>query len=265
MLLLFLIGLLLSSAIGFFAYQRESLSKSGAIGAILTGTVTFTAGFEWALILIVFFVSSTILSKTNANRKAAVREQFSKGEQRDLGQVFANGGIAAIIALIYIITKESNLWLAYLGALATANADTWATEIGTLSQKPPRLITTFRSVDPGTSGGISALGMQATSAGAFLIGLVGAIFSAADFSWMAVIFIVTLAGIMGSLFDSCLGATVQALYWCEDRQKLTEKETCRDGQSATLRRGWAWVNNEVVNFSATAVGCVMGWILGSLI
>ncbi len=57
------LGFLLSTAIGWLAYRRNSLSKSGVAGAIITGTAIFGfGGWTWGLVLIAFFVSSTLLS-----------------------------------------------------------------------------------------------------------------------------------------------------------------------------------------------------------
>lgn len=253
-----LVGLLLSGAIGGLAYRRHSLSASGVLGAILAGIITYMAGLAWALSLICFFVTSTLLSKIGASRKATAREQFSKGEQRDFAQVFANGGVATLLALAYLLTKNELLWLAYLGTLAAVNADTWGTEIGTLAGQPPRLITTLRRVDPGTSGGITLIGTLGATAGALTLALFGTLTGSGD---MTSVIIVLCAGVIGSLFDSFLGATVQALYWCADRQRLTEKATCRDGTPAEHRQGLRWVNNEVVNISAALVGALIagGW------
>ena len=54
MILRFLFGLLLSGAIAWAAFRRHSLSRSGGIGAMMTGTIAFTAGVGWAIILILF-------------------------------------------------------------------------------------------------------------------------------------------------------------------------------------------------------------------
>ena len=178
------LGLLLSAAIGLVAYHRNSLSKSGVIGAIITGTAIFGfGGWTWGLVLIAFFVSSTLLSHFRRADKTVMAEKFAKGERRDLAQTLANGGFGALLAVAVLLLIDlpgkprlgnplyAYLTLAYFGAIASANADTWATELGVLSRTPPRLITTGKPVAPGTSGGITWYGTVAALAGSAFIGV----------------------------------------------------------------------------------------------
>jgi uncharacterized membrane protein len=53
--------------------------------------------------------------------------------------------------------------------------DTLASELGILSTTPPILITTFKTVPPGTNGAISRLGILASIFGGLLMGLTLAI------------------------------------------------------------------------------------------
>ena len=89
-------GLLFSSLTGLVAYRRQSLDKSGVLGAIVSGTsIVGMGGWPWGLSLVYFFVSSSLLSAFRAQEKAIVAsDKFSKGSQRDLSQVLANGGLA---------------------------------------------------------------------------------------------------------------------------------------------------------------------------
>ena len=159
-----LLGFLFSSGVALLAYRRRSLTRSGVTGAIITGTTTVSfGGWSWGLSLIFFFVSSSLLSHFRERDKAALAEdKFSKGSERDILQVAANGGVATLLALGYGLSPSSTLQhtceAGYIGAFATATADTWATELGTLSTTPPRLITTGKRIAPGTSGGITLLG-----------------------------------------------------------------------------------------------------------
>jgi uncharacterized membrane protein len=147
----------------------------------------------------------------------------------------------------------------YIGALATANADTWSTELGVLNTQPPRLITTGKRVAAGTSGGISPLGTAATAGGALAQGLVFKLLQPTTSAFMPLIALVS--GLTGSLFDSLLGATVQAIYYCPLCQKETERRIHNCGTRTTPLRGLAWMNNDVVNFLATLFGALMAILL----
>ncbi|HJS42060.1 MAG TPA: DUF92 domain-containing protein, partial [Gemmatimonadales bacterium] len=161
-------------------------------------------------LLLAFFVSSSLLTA------AAKKPAANGGEgRRNARQVIANGGIAALAAL-------AGNWVWFAGALAAANADTWATEIGSHSPTPPRLITNWTTVPPGTDGGMTLLGTAGGLAGA---GLVGALsYLLGQDAAMALIG----AGTAGMIMDSLLGAIGQG----------------------TAR----WIDNDAVNLAATLTG-----------
>lgn len=277
-----LVGFVLSLLIGFFAYWRGSLTRSGVLGAILTGTAIFGfGGFIPGLLLVAFFVSSTLLSKYKARAKESVNEKFQKGSQRDLGQALANGGWGAVLAIAHYAWFETDaaglLFAAFVGAMATVTADTWATEIGVLSKSLPRMITTGRIVPAGTSGGVTLFGALAAFCGALFIGVIAAFdivffpyvenawnsaplpdsgtFLPLTFSYVSrLLIIVSVSGLVGSLFDSFLGATVQAIYFSEYDERQTEKQFDSQGNPTRLIRGWRWLNNDWVNFFASVFG-----------
>lgn len=264
LLISLLIGFILGGLVGYLALKAGALSRSGAWAATISGGLIFGLGrLPWAVLLLLFFISSSLLSRLFKQRKIAVSEKFSKGNQRDWGQVFANGGLGALLVIVHaIFPAQVWPWIAFSGAMAAVNADTWATELGVLSSRRPRLITSGESVEQGTSGGISLLGTSATILGAFLIGLGAALFdprfsmSPGD-SWM-LIFAATLGGLAGSLFDSFLGATSQAIYFCPSCEKETERypyHAC--GTQTSLLRGWRWLNNDLVNFACSTVGALV--------
>lgn len=252
-----LLGVVLSAAIGGLGYWRQSLSASGVAGAVIVGTLIFGfGGLDWGLLLILFFVSSSALSRFRASAKAGVAEKFAKGGRRDLGQALANGGWGALLALAAVLWP-GGLWMAaFVGAMATVNADTWATEIGVTSRALPRLITSGKPVAAGTSGGVSALGTGAALAGAALIGAFAALFAAlggAPQAWVCLA-IGAVGGLAGSLVDSVLGATVQGIYYCDACGKETERRVHRCGDATRLVRGRAFLNNDWVNFLASVAG-----------
>jgi uncharacterized protein (TIGR00297 family) len=265
-----LIGFLLAVTIAALAYQRGSLSSSGAIGTVVIGTLIFAiGGLAWAVLLVAFFVTSSAFSHYQANAKADLAEKFQKGHRRDLGQVLANGGWGAVLALAYAFTARPDLFIAFAGAMATVNADTWATELGVLSKQSPRLITNGRVVAVGTSGGITPLGTFIALGGALVIGILAFLsqFVAAGLPLSVVtgLGLIPFAGLLGSLFDSLLGATVQAIYFCDFDQKETEAAIHRCGNRTRLIRGWRWLDNDGVNFAASVVGSLMAWALGMIL
>lgn len=110
--------------------------------------------------------------------------------------------------------------LGVLGAIACCCGDTWASEVGSVLGLRPILITTLRPVPRGTNGGVSWVGLIASTAGGLLIGLVYYItqwlllindyhtVNTNTLQWI-VIPLGTLGGLVGSLIDSLLGATLQ--------------------------------------------------------
>ncbi len=263
-------GLLLSAAVAVVGYRRQALSASGIIGGLLTGTALFGfGGWEWGLLLLTFFISSSILSRYRAKDKAGLAEKFVKGHQRDLGQALANAGVAMVLAVVRLFWDHPLLYVSCAGAMAAVNADTWATELGVLSKRPPRLITTGRQVEVGASGGVTGLGIAASLAGSALIGVVGigAALVLGEGTGPATVVLIgaIVGGLSGSLCDSLLGATVQAIYCCDVCGKETERQVHRCGTTTRRVRGLPWIGNDLVNFLAAAVGAVsatgIGWVL----
>jgi uncharacterized protein (TIGR00297 family) len=252
-----LLGFLLAVIVAYAAFRAHSLSRSGALAAVVTGTVIFgIGGWQWAVLLLTFFISSSLLTRTFKKRKSDLNEKFSKGGRRDAGQVLGNGGLATLFAgLHFFFPAAPWVWAAFAAALAAVNADTWATELGVLNPHPPRLIThPGKIVEKGTSGGVSLVGTLAALAGSGVIGLLAGIFAGA----LTIGLLVTLAGLLGSLFDSLLGATIQSIYHCPACDKETERHplhTC--GAPTTLKRGWEWLDNDWVNFGCAAFGVLV--------
>jgi uncharacterized protein (TIGR00297 family) len=251
------VGLGLGAIIAAVAWRFDALDPSGALAAALLGGLTYgVGGLPAAILLIAFFVSSSLLTRLFSRRKRNAAKDFAKRGRRDWAQVLANGG-AGLFALLagalsWIPTPLA--WAAFAGALATVNADTWATELGVLSTTTPVLITTGKKVPAGTSGGVSLRGSAAALGGAALIAALAAFFAG---NWR-ILLLVTLAGLLGSFFDSMLGATVQAIYYCPKCKKETERHPLHScGTRTTLWRGWPWLDNDWVNFLSALAGALL--------
>ncbi len=274
-----LLGFNLAIIIAALAYTFGALTLAGAVAASVLGFIVFgLGGLDWAIVMLLFFFSSSILSRVAKKRKAQLEEKFSKGARRDAWQVLANGGIAGAMVLAHAFFPASPWpWVGFSASLAAANADTWATELGVLGPSLPRLITTGKPVERGTSGGLSLAGTLAGMAGALLVGLAAAFLFPGSavinltgvpnqepvFSLTAArMFLFALAGIIGSLVDSLLGATVQAIFVCPDCKKETERYPYHSCGAPTLRvRGLPWLTNDWVNLACTLSGAILALVI----
>jgi uncharacterized protein (TIGR00297 family) len=170
---------------------------------------------------------------------------------RTASQVLANGLWAAGGAVLIDLGLEPG-WVILTAALAAAQADTWATEIGIRAGWRVRLITSGQVVSPGTSGGVSVAGTAGGAAGAAaLSGLYLALGGNTGFAGAAF-----LGGTIGMLTDSVLGATLQGRYYCEHCAAHTEEATHTCGRPARRIRGVRWLDNDGVNLVATGVGAL---------
>lgn len=247
----FLFGEALAAAIAVLSLRARFLDTSGAIATFMLGTIVFgLGGWAFSLPILAFFVLSSLLSKFRARRKDAALEKFQKGSRRDFGQVLANGGVAGVLVVLWYLQPEPLWYFLYLGAVAAVTADTWATEIGVLSSKPPRLITSWQEVSTGTSGAISILGLMGAALGAMCIAMIGWAVQghAAAYPFgQTGIMLIALGGVLAHLFDSLLGATVQAQQRCAVCNKVSEKKGECCGMTRQPHSGWHWVDNDIVN------------------
>ena len=214
--------------LGFITYYRKSLDLFGSAVMIIMGIVIiFSAGVNWLLLIVLFLVMSLLATK------------YSKKYKRSLGQfegrrtsknVISNGVVACFMAAFggYYLPFVGG----FIGAIATATADTLGSEIGVLDPHP-RLITTFQSVDPGTNGAVSVLGTVVGIVGAGVIGIVAFLLGIVP-SPLSAIAVSVISGFIGCFTDSILGALF------ENRGMIT---------------------NEHVNLMATIVGAIVGILL----
>ena len=262
-----LYGFLIAVTISFLAYRAHSLNRSGAIAATGIGTIIFgLGGLQWAILLLAFFITSSALSRAFKNRKQGLSEKYSKGHERDAGQVFGNGGVGAAFVVIHALYPESVLsWIGFAASLAAVTADTWATELGVLNPTHPRMITDLRKcVEKGTSGGISLFGTLASLLGSALIAVLAAFLNPTETrmtGYWSLALLITFAGLAASLFDSFLGATMQAMYFCPTDQKETEKHPLHTCGTQTIHiRGWSWLNNDLVNLACAIFGSLVAFL-----
>ncbi len=254
----FLTGIIFAAIVSVFSYLGRLLTLSGTVVQFILGTLLLGfGGWQWTVPMVTFFVLSSAISHTGNTRKSSANSFFQKSSQRDAGQVAANGGVAGFILLLLLLIRDPNLYVAYLGAVAAATADTWETEIGTLSRTPPVLITTFKPVEAGRSGGISALGTVAGLSGAVSIYLSG-LFWLKDI-WVSFLAVI-LGGLAGTVLDSLIGATMQAQFRCVMCGKLTERRT-HCGEVGELTQGRRNIGNDFVNLLSIFFGATVSYVV----
>ncbi|XP_066582636.1 transmembrane protein 19 [Prorops nasuta] len=213
--------------------RRKSLDISGCILGFFVGFILTLTSFAHLACLIGYFVTSSKVTRFRAIRKQKIEVDFKVGGQRNWIQVLCNGGMAVQLALLYLLdvgvgeqpidfTKDyRSSWLSIgiMGSLACCNADTWASELGTvLGSSDPFLITTRKRVPRGTNGGVSWIGLLLSALGGLLIGFCHyitilytvdtAVLQQAAPQW-PILMAGLIGGLFGSILDSILGATLQ--------------------------------------------------------
>jgi uncharacterized protein (TIGR00297 family) len=248
-------GFALASVIALIAWRARALRPSGAVAAVIVGTAAMAAGWDWGVIVVLYFVSSSALSRFRSRDKdERTGGRVEKTGARDGWQVLANGGLFAVAALAYAVEPGMIWQLPAIGALAASAADTWATELGVLSPSRPRSILTLQPVEPGVSGGVTGYGFAAAVAAASFIGTV-----ARALGWpSATLIAALLGGLGGCTLDSLLGASIQSRRRCPSCNVGTEQRVHRCGSATEHVGGIAALDNDGVNLLATAGGAAVG-------
>ncbi|KAL7300335.1 hypothetical protein TKK_0006960 [Trichogramma kaykai] len=212
--------------------KRKSIDLKGSILGFFMGFILTLTSFSHLACLMAFFFTSSKVSKFRLEKKKTI-EELKNGGQRNWIQVLCNGGMAAQLAILYLLDvgcgerpidfvkdyRSSWLSIGIMGSMACCNGDTWASEIGTVVGKSdPFLITSRKRVPRGTNGGISWLGLLVSALGGLVVGLFHyvtvrytvdtAVLERAAPQW-PIIIMGMAGGLIGSIIDSILGATLQ--------------------------------------------------------
>jgi len=214
--------------LGFITYRRKSLDLFGSAVMIIMGIVIiFSAGTNWLLLIILFLIMSLLATKYSKKYKMSLGEFEGRRSSKN---VISNGVVACFMAAFggYYLPFVGG----FIGAIATATADTLASEIGVLDAHP-RLITTFQQVAPGTNGAVSLLGTAVGIIGASIIGIAAYFLGILQDPLLAIT-VSIVSGTLGCFMDSILGA---------------------------LFENHGWMTNEHVNLLATITGAIIGILL----
>lgn len=229
---LYLSYIILCVSVGVLTYYKKALDITGSICLVIMAiSIVFFSGLNWLLILLIFLILSLAATKFAHGYK---KKKDIYQNQRTAKNVISNGFIAFIIGTFasYGIMGNYNILVGgFIGAVATATADTLASEIGVL--QTPILITSLKKVEPGTDGGISVLGTIAGMTGALVIGISANLLGVIHDPFIAIM-VSVVAGTIGCFIDSLLGAVLERRHY---------------------------LNNEHVNFLATTTGALVGMLL----
>ena len=222
---------------------RAAMTGAAITACLMYGTTEFPYQNSWLrgglLPLLSVFLLTFIATKIGRAKKLKLGVAESR-TGRNAAQVAANLGVAALAVVIFPLSSlvihfgGLNLlaYMASMAALAEAAADTVSSEIGQVLGGKPRMITTLRRVEAGTDGGITVAGTVAGMLAALLVASVACWAMHAERNMIGqwpMIAIVAGSGVVGLLFDSVVGATLE-----------------QNG----------WINNDAVNFISTLVAAI---------
>lgn len=256
------LGILFGSMISISSYKLNLLSITGAVSTFVLAFIIFGLGqYKWTIPILSFFIFSSVISKVRKLINPSADKYSVRKGKRDHIQVFANGGIPVILILIYQLQSSELIYIAYVSAIAAVCSDTWSTEIGTMVKTKTINIFNLQEIEQGLSGGVSINGFLGAVIGSFLI-------TVSAIPWLnnlsVVMLIIFLSGILGSLIDSILGASIQAKYKCNICGDITET-LIHCGEKTYKKSGVKWINNDVVNFAASSFGALVPILISMLI
>ncbi|HYK02637.1 MAG TPA: DUF92 domain-containing protein [Thermoanaerobaculia bacterium] len=242
--------LLANAVLALLGYFARSVNFSGALGGFVLGAILILGG-GWPLYvaLLAFFIIGSATTKVGYARKARAGVAQEGGGRRGFSHAFSNVGVAVICAIAVSRLARSahgatelELLPLFMGiaALATAAADTTASEIGQWIGRRAFLPLTLRRVPVGTEGAISVEGTLAGALGGFVVAVAGTL--AVDrmfaelvgFDWRTV-GVLTLCAFAGSYLESIAGS------WNRKQARP--------------------IPNGVLNFFNTAAGAILFYLL----
>jgi uncharacterized protein (TIGR00297 family) len=200
-----LAALVVTALFAALAYALGMVSRGGALGGLVVGTIIYYClGPQGFAVLALFVVGGSLLTRLGYGRKRRAGTAEAGGGRRGAKNALANCSVAVACALLAAVTSSEAFAAAFVASLGAAFADTAESEVGQLYGRAPRLIATLRRVPPGTDGAVSLPGTLAGLAAAGLTAALGfALGMATSFGGAL---IVALAAFLGTVVDSLVGA-----------------------------------------------------------
>lgn len=266
---------LVASLMAVRGWKRKSLTPSGAIAAWIVGFLSIACGARGYLLLL-FYIVGTTATKYKSQLKSNLDQSAADSSCRGPSQVLACSALGVAIQLVHVYyygkersidfneyPQASALACALVAHHATSLADTLASELGILSKSQPVMITTGKRVPPGTNGGVTLLGTGFSALGGFIIGVGVAILDAISGLRVQIISCIvfgTVSGILGSLVDSILGATVQRTYFDPEKKSVCGHDSVAKG--SVHISGSDMLSNAQVNVASILITTVIASVVG---
>jgi uncharacterized protein (TIGR00297 family) len=152
-----------------FAYLKEKISLSAVVSTAVIGFIVVAfGGVQWVAPLTTFFVIGVLVTEY---KKGVKKKHKCDQIQRTYKNVVGNGAYAAVCACGNAILPNPLWYTMMVTGMASATADSVATEIGQVYGKNPFNPITFRPAQIGETGAVSVQGLMAGVAGASVVSL----------------------------------------------------------------------------------------------
>ena len=198
--------ILICVVFSLISIKYRLLNFNGTIAAAVIGIIIlFSTGIEWFVLLLIFLVLGILSTKFRYGYKERKGLHERGNGMRKAANVIANGLVPAAISLFALIFSPEKMIVPFTVAIAVATSDTFASEIGVISDKV-YMITNLKKTEAGTNGGVSWLGEGASLLGAAIISFSAFMLVGMEPKWVA---FSILMGFLGCQIDSLLGATLQ--------------------------------------------------------
>jgi uncharacterized protein (TIGR00297 family) len=233
MLLQYCLVLLLLGGGMYASVKAGKLTPAAAITGGLLGLAIFMgAGFTGLAMLATFFLAGTVATSWKMSYKISQGLAEENKGRRKASQALANGGVAGLLGLLsWWWPAQSPLFQVMLAAgFASATSDTLSSELGNIYGRKYYNVLTLKPDERGLNGVVSLEGSLWGLAGSALIALLYGL----GFGWHGGVVVVLLAGAIGNISDSVLGATLE-------------------------RR--LYLNNDAVNFLNTTIAALAALVL----
>lgn len=252
--------------LSYVSYRMSFLTPGGLaalVAVLLISTVTLGPA---ALGLMLFvFLSSSLLERYHPV-KGFLTGDFPKETGRNAWRIIGGAGPATAVAVLSPWEPHTSVLvrMPFVAALAATASDTWASEVGILSKRRPRLILPpWSQVEHGRSGAVSPLGEVFSLAGALATVMVALGLGLFELSVVTSVQSFLIA-VFAEHLDSLLGASLQAVYRCPACRVECEAKLHSCGTKTVLVRGHSWMTNEMVNFISGCTAVVVAFSVQTL-